>query len=95
MPNSTIRTLLHPYRNDLYEIHLGGPDLVTLIRYRHGNDGHGEPIDFDTLSPDLQSALYSKVKHDIELNGPLVVKIDDFPDDTDVNPTQPPPSRPQ
>jgi hypothetical protein len=59
---SNRQTLFHHSLDDVYEITIGGPNLVTLIRYRHGIDSRGEEVDYDDLPLQVQRGIYEKVK---------------------------------
>lgn len=56
------QTLFHYAGDDVYEITVGGPELVTLVRFRHNLDRCGEIVDYDSLPRVVQEGIYAKVK---------------------------------
>lgn len=56
------QTIYHYLADDVYEITIGGPELVTLVRFRHNIDRNGEIVDYDDLPFPVQQAIYAKVK---------------------------------
>jgi hypothetical protein len=48
--------------NDAYEIYYDDFGVSCILRYRHGLDSAGEAVDYDSLSPQVQQAIYSRLK---------------------------------
>jgi hypothetical protein len=65
---SNRQTIFHYSGDDVYEITLGGPELVTLVRYRHNIDRNGEVVDYDELPLHVQQGIYAKVKSTLANN---------------------------
>jgi len=66
MPQQTrTHTCICFVNNDAYEI-VYSNDVHQIVRYRGGKDARGELVDYDQLPHDVQQAIYTRLKRDIE-----------------------------
>jgi len=54
------------YLGDSYETTFTLTGVTSIIKYHHGLNGHGELVDFDTLTPPLQTKIYKKLKQELD-----------------------------
>ena len=54
------------YHDDAFELTFSFEGVESIVRYRHGIDGHGELVDFDSLSPQLQEKIYNKLRQELD-----------------------------
>jgi hypothetical protein len=51
------------YSGDVYEINFTSEGVESILKYRHGLDGRGELVDYDTLPPQLQIKIFDKLSN--------------------------------
>jgi hypothetical protein len=55
-------TCLTSVKGDVYEIQYCPEGVTAIVLYRHGYDGRGEEVKFETLHPTVQHAIIIRLR---------------------------------